>query len=220
MSAQDIKTVTLVGTGVIGAGWAARLVNKGINVIATDLNPECESRLRAVVDHAQKQLDQLIATDPEHRGSLSFTTDFSAAVAQADFVQENAPDRVDLKRELIKKISECCGENVIIASSSSNLRPSEIQAEAVNPGRVIIGHPFNPVYLCPIVELVMGQQTTQETFDRAKEFYTEIGMHPLHVKKEVDGYIGNRLQEAMWREILYMVRDGIATPKDIDAAII
>ena len=220
MSNREIKTVALVGTGVIGAGWAARLVNKGINVIATDLDASCEGRLRAVVDHAQRQLDKLIAVAPDKRGSLSFTTDFDAAVKQADFVQENAPDRVDLKRDLIQKISKQCGEDVIIASSSSNLRPTEIQAAAVNPGRVIIGHPFNPVYLCPIVELVMGEQTTQETFDQAKKFYTEMGMRPLHVKKEVDGYIGNRLQEAMWREILYMVRDGVATPKDIDDAII
>ena len=220
MNNREIRTVVLVGTGVIGAGWAARLVNKGINVIATDLDAACEVRLRSVVEHAQQQLDKLIAVNPEKRGKLTFTTDFASAMRQADFVQESAPDRVDLKRALIKKISEHCGEDVIIASSSSNLRPTEIQAEAVNPGRVIIGHPFNPVYLCPIVELVMGEQTSQETFDRAKEFYTAMGMQPLHVKKEVDGYIANRLQEAMWREILYMVRDGIATPKDIDDAII
>lgn len=220
MAAQEIKTVALVGTGVIGAGWAARLVHKGVNVIATDLDASCEARLRSVVDHALKQLDQLVPVVPEKRGSLTFTTDFANAVGQADFIQENAPDRVDLKRELIQKISQHCGPDVVIASSSSNLRPTEIQAGAVNPGRVIIGHPFNPVYLCPIVELVMGSQTTPETFNRAKAFYTEMGMRPLHVKKEVDGYIGNRLQEAMWREILYMVRDGVATPKDIDDAII
>ena len=220
MSEREIRTVALVGTGVIGAGWAARLVNNGINVIATDLDPSCETRLRAVVAHAQQQMDKLIPVKPEMRGTLTFTTDFDAAMAQADYVQENAPDRVELKRALIQKISSKCGKDVIIASSSSNLRPTDIQADAVEPGRVIIGHPFNPVYLCPIVELVKGEKTTQETFDRAKAFYESLGMKPLNVRKEVDGYIGNRLQEAMWREILYMVRDGIATPKDIDDAII
>lgn len=220
MIGREIKTVVLVGTGVIGAGWAARLVSKGINVVATDISADCETRLRSVVEHAQIQMNKLIPVKPEKCGTLNFTTDFEAAMAQADFIQENAPDRVDLKRELIKKITTSCAPDVIVASSSSNLRPTEIQADATNPERVIIGHPFNPVYLCPIVELVMGEKTSQETYDRACEFYTQLGMKPLHVKKEVDGYIANRLQEAMWREILYMVRDGIAEPKDIDDAII
>ncbi len=220
MDWKEIKTVVVVGTGTIGAGWAARFVNKGIDVIATDLDPACEPRLRAVVANAMTQMDKLIPIDPDKRGSLSFTTDFEAAVAQADFIQENAPDRVDLKRALMKKITTYCRSGVIVASSSSNLKPTDIQADAVEPERILIGHPFNPVYICPIVELVMGERTSQETFECAKEFYTAMGMKPLHVKKEVDGYIANRLQEAMWREILYMVRDGIATPKDIDDATI
>lgn len=220
MDYREIKTVAVVGTGTIGAGWAARFVNKGIDVIATDLDPACEPRLRTVVANAMAQMDKLIPVDPDKRGKLTFTTDFEAAVGQADFIQENAPDRVDLKRALIQKITTHCRPGVIVASSSSNLRPTDIQADAVEPGRVMIGHPFNPVYICPIVELVMGERTSQETFDTAREFYTAMGMKPLHVKKEVDGYIANRLQEAMWREILYMVRDGIATPKDIDDATI
>lgn len=220
MSSRKIKTVTVVGTGLIGASWAARFIHKGINVIATDIDAGAEKQFRHLVENGLNQMDKLIASDPKKHGTLRFTTDFNTAVAKADFIQENTPERLDLKRALIKQISEHCENDVIIASSSSYQRPTDIQADAINPSRIIIGHPFNPVYICPIVELVMGEQTSQETLDSAKEFYTEMGMHPLHVKKEIKGYIGNRIQEAIWRECLYMLRDGVATPKDIDDSII
>lgn len=220
MAENKIQTITIVGTGLIGAGWAARYTNRGINVIATDISADKEEPFRNLVNAAYTQLDKLVAVKPEKRGSITFTTDFEKAVQAADFIQENAPDNVDLKRGLIQKISKFAKPDVIIASSSSNLKPSDIQCDAINPERVIIGHPFNPVYLCPICELVTGKQTSKETLDRAYDFYLSVGMKPLHVKKEVDGYIGNRLQEAMWREILYLIRDGVATTKDIDDAII
>ena len=217
---DTIKKVCLVGTGVIGAGWAARLLHFGIDVVATDPSPGAEDRLRAAVENAEPALAKLTLVPIGAKGRLSFQADLDAAVAGADFVQESASENEDLKRSLLAKVSRVAGPDVIIASSSSGLLPSNIQAECSHPERVLIGHPFNPVYLLPLVELVGGGLTGDEAIDRAAAFYETIGMHPLRVRNEIDGYLSDRLQEALWRETLHLVNDGIATTDEIDQAII
>ncbi len=213
-----IRTIAVVGTGVIGAGWTARLLFNGLDVIATDPAPGAKERLRAAVDNAWPALAALIP-DPPPRGRLRFETDLADAVRHADLVQECAPEDETLKRALLAEISRDARADAPIASSSSGLLPSRIQAHAVGRERVLIGHPFNPVYLLPLVETLGGEQTDPAVLERVEAFYTSIGMHPLRVRREVEGYIADRLQEAMWREILHMVKDGIATTDEIDRAI-
>lgn len=213
----DIKTVAIVGTGVIGSGWAARLLFHGIDVIATDPGGAPE-RLRESVENAWPSLTALSPNAPS-RGELRFEPDLATAVGPADFVQENAPENEGLKRDLLARISRAVRPDVPIASSSSGLLPTRIQRDCAGPERVLIGHPFNPVYLLPLVETLGGEQTDPAVLDRADAFYTAIGMHPLRVRREIEGYISDRLQEAMWREILHMVKDGIATTDEIDRAI-
>ncbi len=216
---KDIRKVALVGAGVIGAGWAARLLGHGTDVVATDPGNGAETRLREVVDNAAPALAELGqgAAEP---GNLAFTADLEEAVGDADFIQESAPEREDLKRDLLARISRAARPGAIIASSSSGLLPSRLQAECVEPGRVLIGHPFNPVYLLPLVEVVGGERTTEDAMRRAEAFYAEIGMRPLRVRNEIEGYISDRLQEALWREALHLVNDGIATTEEIDRAVI
>ncbi len=215
--ADQIKTVALVGTGVIGTGWAARLLFHGIDVIATDPAGAAE-RVQEAVQRALPALDSLFPNTPL-RGELTFEDKLVDAVRRADFVQENAPENEDLKRELLAEISRNTQPNVPIASSSSGLLPTRIQSDCIAPERVLIGHPFNPVYLLPLVETLGGEQTDPAVLDRAEAFYISIGMHPLRVRREIEGYISDRLQEAMWREILHMVKDGVATTDEIDRAI-
>ncbi len=215
-----VRTVGLLGTGVIGAGWAARLLNQGYDVIASDPGEGAEERLRAAIDRAQPALDKLTLVPLGQPGKLSFTTDMQAAAAAADFIQESAPDREDLKIELLTKASQAARPEVIIASSSSGLLPSRLQAGCAHPERVLIGHPFNPVYLLPLCEVVGGQQTSAEAIDRAMAFYRRIGMQALHVRKEIDGYLSDRLQEAVWREILHLINDDVANTDELDQAII
>ncbi len=213
----EIKTVALVGTGVIGSGWAARFLFHGLDVVATDPS-DAEGRLRQSVEDAWPSLSTLIPNPPA-RGTLQFEPDLVNAVGRADFVQENAPENEDLKRGLLAEISRAARPEVPIASSSSGLLPTRIQADCSAPERVLIGHPFNPVYLLPLVETLGGEQTDPAVLDRVEAFYISVGMHPLRVRREVEGYISDRLQEAMWREILHMVKDGIATTDEIDRAI-
>lgn len=218
MTATGIKTVALVGTGVIGSGWAARFLFHGLDVVATDPSIEAAERLQEAVEHAWPALKELIPNPPP-RGQLSFEPNLVNAVGRADFVQENAPENEELKCDLLARISRAVRADVPIASSSSGLLPTRLQSECLAPERVLIGHPFNPVYLLPLVETLGGQQTDPAILDRAEAFYTSLGMHPLRVRREVEGYISDRLQEAMWREILHMVKDGIATTDEIDRAI-
>jgi carnitine 3-dehydrogenase len=217
---NEIKTVTVVGTGTIGACWAARFINRGINVIATDLKEEQKERLMTVIENAERSMNKMLKIKEEKKGTLEFTTDFEYAVKNADFIQEAVPDYVDLKISVIERISKYAKPNCIIASSTSNIKPTIFAVKAVNPDRVVVGHPFNPVYITPIVEIVGGEKSSNEALDTASKFYEMIGMKPIRLKKEVDGFLGNRLQEAMWREILFMVRDGVASPKDVDDATI
>jgi len=216
---SPIKTVAIVGTGVIGAGWAARCLAWGLDVVASDPGKDAEAKLRAAVANAWPALARLGLAKGASMERLRFVGSVAEAVRGADFVQESAPERIELKQKLHQEMSRHARPDAPIASSSSGLLPSEIQQGCVNPGRILIGHPFNPVYLLPLVELVGGRQTAPEAIARARAFYDSIGMHPLHVRNEIEGYLSDRLQEAVWREILHLVNDGVATTRELDEAI-
>jgi carnitine 3-dehydrogenase len=215
-----IRRLAVVGTGVIGSGWAARALANGLDVTAWDPAPGAATRLRAAVANAWPALERVGLRKGASRRRLTFASDLEAAVDGADFVQESGPEDERLKRSLLAKIDQVVGPRVVIASSSSGLLPTRIQAGCQHPGRVLIGHPFNPVYLLPLVELVAGERTKPQAIRTASAFYRSLGMRPLHLKREIEGYISDRLQEALWREALHLVADGVATTQDIDDAIV
>lgn len=216
---MKIKTVGIAGTGLIGAGWAARLIFRGYNVIAFDVSPAAEERLKAQIKTAWPSLEALLGK-PAKKGKLTFTTDLAEMASKSDFIHEAAPEREDLKIKLFKDIDASARPDVIIASSSSGFLPTNLQSQCRNPERVIIGHPFNPVYLLPLVETVPGAKTTDDVMDRAGEYFEAIGMQVLRLKKEVMGYICDRLQEALWREALHILNKDIGTTGDIDDSIV
>ena len=216
---SKIKTVGIAGTGLIGAGWAARLLFRGINVIAYDVSPAAEERLKAQIKTAWPSLEALLGK-PAKKGKLTFTTDLKEMAVKADFIHEAAPEREDLKIRLFSEIDAVARPEVIIASSSSGFLPTNLQSKCRHPERVIIGHPFNPVYLLPLVEIVPGQKSSEEVLARATAYFESIGMHVLRLKKEVMGYVCDRLQEALWREALHILNKDIATTGDIDDSIV
>jgi len=217
---RKVKTLGLLGTGVIGGGWAARALHFGIDVIAADVKPEMEDWIRGAVANAEPALARLTFAPLPAKGTLSFTTDLKVMAQRADFIQENIPEQLPLKQRMLAEVSRHTGADVIIASSTSGLTPTDLQRDMTVPERFCVAHPFNPVYLLPLVELVGGQRTVQATIDAAAEFFTYIGMHPLHVRREVPGHLTDRLQEALWREILHLVNDGVATTGELDESII
>ena len=217
---RKVKTLGLLGTGVIGGGWAARALHFGVDVIAADVKPEMEEWIRGAVANAEPALARLTSAPLPPKGKLSFTTDLQVMARQADFVQENIPEQLPLKQRMLAEVSRHAAADVIIASSTSGLTPTDLQRDMVAPERFLVAHPFNPVYLLPLVELVGGDKTVQGTIDAAAKFFTFIGMHPLHVRREVPGHLTDRLQEALWREILHLVNDGVATTGELDESII
>jgi carnitine 3-dehydrogenase len=217
---RQVRTLGLLGTGVIGGGWAARALHFGINVIAADVKPEMEAWIRGAVQNAEAALSRLTFAPLPPKGKLSFTTDLLQMAREADFIQENIPEQLELKQRVLADVSRVAPADVIIASSTSGLMPSDLQKSMTAPERFLVAHPFNPVYLLPLVELVGGSLTTLETIEAARRFFTYIGMHALHVRKEIPGHLTDRLQEALWREILHLVNDGIATTGELDESII
>ena len=214
-------TLGLLGTGVIGGGWAARAIHCGMDVIAADFDPAMEKWLRDSVANAQYALGELTKGIPlPPAGQLAFTTNPQEMAAQSDFIQESVSEIEDLKIKALVPVSEAASREVVIASSTSGFLPSDLQKNLVCPERFIVGHPFNPVYLCPLVEIVGGILTSDRTKLVAREFYENIGMHVLMVKREVPAHISNRLQEAMWREILHMLNEGVATTEELDDSIV
>ncbi len=216
---SKIKTVGIAGTGLIGAGWAARLLIRGFDVIAYDVSPTAEAKLKAAIKVAWPSMEKLLGK-PKKKGKLSFTTDLKEMASKAQFIHEAAPEREALKIKLFKDIDAIAAPDVIISSSSSGFLPTKLQSECQHPGRVIIGHPFNPVYLLPLVETVPGAKTGKEAMDRAGVYFESIGMQVLRLKKEIDGYICDRLQEALWREALHILDKDVGTTGDIDDSII
>ena len=218
---KKIKKLGLLGTGVIGGGWAARALHVGIDVIASDINPKMEEWIISAVETASPSLNALTeGIELPPKGNLTFTTDPISMAQQSDLIQENIPEVLNVKRKSLKVIAEVTNRDIVISSSTSGFMPSELQEGMNFPERFIVGHPFNPVYLCPLVEIVGGKETSKKSKEIAKNFYESIGMHALMVKKEVPGHISDRLQEAMWREILHSLNDDIATTGELDESIV
>jgi len=209
----------LIGGGVIGGGWAARLVHNGIDVAIYDPDPQAERKIGEVMANADRAYAKLTTCGARARGSLTFVDSVAAAVADAGFIQESAPERLALKQKLFAEIDARARPDALVGSSTSGLLPSELQAEMTHPERLVVGHPFNPVYLLPLVEVVGGAKTSAETIERAKAFYASIGMKPVHVRKEIEAFVGDRMLEALWREALWLVNDDIATAEEIDDVI-
>ena len=217
---KPIRRITIVGTGVIGASWTTLFLAKGLQVVATDPAPNAEAALRRFVETAWPALKRLGLSPGASQSNLKFSADLVEAVAGADLVQENGPERTDFKQKLYGQLDDLLPPDVIIASSSSGLTMSEIQLGAAShPERCVIAHPFNPPHLIPLVEIVGGAKTSEETIRRASEFYTSIGQRTVRLNKEMPGHVANRLQAALGREVYYLVAEGVVSAADVDTAL-
>jgi carnitine 3-dehydrogenase len=214
-----VRTVGLLGGGVIGGGWASRFLLNGIDVKVFDPDPQAERKVGEVLAGAKRAWADLTDAPMRPLGALRFVDSAEEAATGVEFVQESAPERVDLKQTLLNAASRAAGPDVVIATSTSGLLPSQLQEGMHHPERLVVGHPFNPVYLLPLVEIVGGKLTSTEVKVRAGEIYGYIGMKPLQLDKEIDGFVADRLMEALWREALWMVNDGVATAEQIDDAV-
>ncbi len=214
-----LKTVGLLGGGVIGAAWAARFALNGVDVKLYDVDPESPRKTGEVMSNARRAYAKLTLAPFPMEGSITFVSSVEEAVTGVDFVQESAPERLELKQELFARASKAADPTTVFGSSTSGLLPTQIQRDMVNPERFVVGHPFNPVYLMPLVEICGGERTSEATKERARQVYTQIGMRPLMLSKEIDGFVADRLMEALWREALWLVNDGVATATEIDDAM-
>ena len=220
MSTQNtVRRVAIVGTGTIGASWATYYLARGFDVTATDPGHNAESALHSFVEGAWDAATTLGLAPGASPDRLKFTIDMRQAVADADFVQENAPERPDLKVKLYADIDDAAPPDTIIASSSSGITMSEIQAGCRRPERTVIGHPFNPPHVIPLVEVVGGKKTAPETIDAAMSFYASIGKKPIHLKKELPGHVANRIQSALYREVVWCIAEGVLDVADSDDAV-
>jgi len=216
---KPIRRIAIVGTGVIGASWAAEFLARGFDVVATDPAPNAEPNLRKYIDAAWPALTAMGLSPKGSRERLSFTLDMKSAVSQADLVQENGPERPDFKIKLFADIDAATPSDSVIASSSSGITMSVTQSACKHPERCVIGHPFNPPHMIPLVEVVGGEKTAPETVQRAIEFYASIGKKPIHLRKEVVGHVANRLQAALYREVVNLIHLGVLDVTDADTAV-
>ena len=214
-----IKKIAVIGTGVIGTGWIVRCLAHNKKVIAFDKDLKLEKKLIIEIKRAWPFVKKLFNKKKLNLKNFKYVTSIEEAVKDADFIQECAPENYKLKINLMNNISKKAKSNAIILSSSSGLLPTRIYSKCKNPARAMIGHPFNPVYLCPGVEIVAGKKTKKRFLNKANKFYKSISMNPIMVKKELPGYLADRLQEALWREGLHIINEGYATTKDLDRAI-
>ena len=215
----SVTRVTSIGAGPIGAGWAAHFLARGYDVCAYIHDPKERESFDAILDTAWISLSALGLEKGASRDRLSVTSDLDVAVQDSDFIQESAPERIEVKQALYKTLGEIVPSHVVIGSSTSGLTMTDIQQNCATPERCVIGHPFNPPYLLPLVEIVGGKQTSPDAVAWAGKFYESAGKSPLIMKKEIPGFVATRLQEALWREALHMVANGEATPADIDNAL-
>ena len=217
---RAIRTVTVIGTGVIGASWCALYLARGLDVVATDVAPGAEEKLHQFVDEAWPVLERLGLAAGASRDRLRFEPDLEAAIADADFIQENGPERLPFKQDLFARLDAALPPEVIIATSSSGLKMSDVQQSCSNhPERCVVAHPFNPPHLIPLVELVGGKLTSEETIDRAAAFYRGLGKKTIRLRKELPGHVANRLQAALIREVVHLVSEGVVSVTDADTAV-
>jgi 3-hydroxyacyl-CoA dehydrogenase len=217
---KPIRRIAIIGTGVIGASWAALFLANGLDVVATDVALDAEAALKRFISSAWPALERLGLAPGASQDRLSFTASLADAVKDADLVQENGPEKIEFKKTLYRQLDEWLQPSVIIASSSSGLTMSEIQSAcALHPERCVIAHPFNPPHLVPLVEIVGGAKTSEQTIERAAEFYTSLGKRTVRLKKEVPGHVANRLQAALAREVYHLVADGVVSAADVDTAL-
>ncbi|EHA13586.1 L-carnitine dehydrogenase [Halomonas sp. HAL1] len=216
-----MSRLAVIGTGVIGNGWIARALAKGWDVVAFDPDPNAPARTQSFIDNAWASLTQLGLAPGASPERLTFAPTIEEAVNDVDLIQENVPERLPLKQEILAAIDAAAAPDVIIGSSTSGFKPTDLQQQCRQaPGRVIVAHPFNPVYLLPLVELVGGEATQPAQIASAQELYQSLAMRPLVVRREIEGHIADRLMEALWREALHLVNDGVATTEEIDAAVV
>ncbi|MGH1414627.1 MAG: carnitine 3-dehydrogenase [Pelagimonas sp.] len=213
------KVAAIIGGGVIGGGWAARFALMGWKVQVFDPDPEAERKMSEVMANAERALPMLYEAPLPNRGDIQFCTTIQAAVSGASYIQESVPERLDLKKKVYADLQNHCAHDAVLASSTSGFKPSELQDGAARPEQIVVAHPFNPVYLLPLAELVPGAETSPQVIEKASKILKEIGMFPLHVRAEIDAHIADRFLEAVWREALWLVKDGIATTEEIDDAI-
>jgi carnitine 3-dehydrogenase len=214
------RHVAIVGTGVIGASWATTFLARGLDVTASDPAPGAEAALRTIVNEQWRTMEQMGVSPGASPQRLRFVASPEEAVADASFVQENGPERIDIKRDLFHRLDEAAPTDALIATSSSTITVSEFQDACTrHPERVVLGHPFNPPHLIPLVEVSGGRTTSEEAIERALSFYREIGKHPIRLRRETRGHVANRLQAALWQEAFHLVAAGVASVADVDAAI-
>ena len=216
---STIERAAIIGGGVIGAGWIARFIENGVDVAVYDPAADAIAKIEAVLVNSRYAYNKLVRVQRRQEGSVTFCDSLADAVSNAQLIVESVPERLEIKQSVYAEIERHTGRDAIIVSSTSGLLPSTLQSEMTTPERLLVAHPFNPVYLLPLVELVGGRKTSSTVIDRAKAFYTSIGMQPLLVKKEIEAFIADRLLEAIWREALWLVKDGVATTEDIDDAV-
>jgi len=214
-----VKKIAVIGTGVIGTGWIIRCLAHNLKVIAYDKDPKLKKKIVEEIKRASPFVKKLFNKKKINLKNFQYVTSLEVALKNADFIQENATENYKIKTKLMNLIGKYAKNNAIISSSSSGLLPTKIYSKCKNPSRTMIGHPFNPVYLCPGVEVVAGKKTKTKFLNKANKFYKSISMNPIIIKKELPGYLADRLQEALWREGLHIINEGYATTKDLDRAI-
>lgn len=219
-SAKDIKTIGIIGAGTIGSSWAAYFLAAGYDVTAWDPADGAADKIKAFVDNAWSALETLgVVVDGATPDRLTVTTTSAEAAEGADFIQESAPERLDIKHALYADFEPACRPETVISTSTSGLLMSDLQAGRIHPGRFVLGHPFNPPHLIPLVEVVGGKETDPAVVDWTVDFYNAIGKRAIKVNKEVPGHVANRMQAAIWREAIHLAVEGVASVEDIDAAI-
>ena len=216
---QTLQTAAVIGAGVIGNGWIARFLLNGVNVNVFDPSPEAPKHAAKVISNAERAYANLLSVALPHKGQLSFKSSVAEASANADIIIEAVPERLDMKQSVYREIESSASTEAIIASSTSGILPTELQAGLEHPERLMVAHPFNPVYLLPLTEMVGGEKTSAAAIEKASNMLESIGMFPLHIKKEIPAFIADRLLESVWREALWLVNDGVATTEEIDDAI-
>jgi carnitine 3-dehydrogenase len=216
---MTISKAACIGGGVIGAGWVARLALNGIDVALFDPDPQAERKVGEVMENARRAYAGMLSGGLPKEGTIRFAASIAEAVADANFVQESVPERLDLKHKVLAEIDARASADAIVGSSTSGIKPTDMQTAMARPERLVVAHPFNPVYLLPLVEIVGGEKTAPEFVERAQAAYASIGMKPVVIRKEIEAFVGDRLLEALWREALWLINDDVTTVEELDDII-